>query len=132
MRLGLARGESAESEGGQTPSSDGDGPRPPSLPPKPRKKRIGEAGRASVSDEGGKRPRLFGGSLEEYVEGTGEEIPLVVRSTVRLLTTHGLHHQGVFRVSGSQLEIAAFKEAFERGAISQSPWEGGVESVVGV
>ena len=27
----------------------------------------------------------------------------------------GLHHQGVFRVSGSQVEINHFKENFERG-----------------
>lgn len=27
----------------------------------------------------------------------------------------GLHHQGVFRVSGSQVEINHFKESFERG-----------------
>jgi SLIT-ROBO Rho GTPase activating protein len=27
----------------------------------------------------------------------------------------GLHHQGIFRVSGSQVEINNFREAFERG-----------------
>jgi len=27
----------------------------------------------------------------------------------------GLHHQGLFRVSGSQLEIQNFRDAFERG-----------------
>ena len=27
----------------------------------------------------------------------------------------GMHHQGVFRVSGSQHEINEFKNAFERG-----------------
>lgn len=27
----------------------------------------------------------------------------------------GLHHQGIFRVSGSQVEINNFKDAFERG-----------------
>ena len=63
-----------------------------------------------------KRPKLFGGSLEEYVDATGEEIPLVIASSVRMLTLYGLHHQGVFRVSGSQLEINQFKDAFEKGA----------------
>lgn len=29
--------------------------------------------------------------------------------------TIGLHHQGIFRVSGSQVEINNFKDAFERG-----------------
>lgn len=27
----------------------------------------------------------------------------------------GLHHQGIFRVSGSQVEINNFKDSFERG-----------------
>ena len=49
------------------------------------------------------------------MEATGEEIPLVVASCIRLLSLQGLRHQGVFRVSGSQLEILALKEAFERG-----------------
>ena len=28
----------------------------------------------------------------------------------------GMHHQGLFRVSGSQHEISEFKQAFERGS----------------
>uniref|UniRef100_A0A1A9UQ51 SLIT-ROBO Rho GTPase-activating protein 1 n=2 Tax=Glossina TaxID=44049 RepID=A0A1A9UQ51_GLOAU len=61
------------------------------------------------------RPKLFGGSLEEYLESTGEEIPLILRSCIRVINLYGLHHQGIFRVSGSQVEISNFKEAFERG-----------------
>lgn len=61
------------------------------------------------------QPRLFGGSLEEYVDATGHEIPLVIRSCVRVINLFGLHHQGVFRVSGSQVEINNFRESFERG-----------------
>lgn len=61
------------------------------------------------------RARLFGGSLEEYVEATGEPIPLVVTSCIRVLSQYALHHQGVFRVSGSQAEINNIKEAFENG-----------------
>uniref|UniRef100_A0A183J179 Rho-GAP domain-containing protein n=1 Tax=Soboliphyme baturini TaxID=241478 RepID=A0A183J179_9BILA len=79
------------------------------VPRKPRRKRIGLAVNAEQT------PKLFGGSLEEYVEITGQEIPLIIRSCVRMLSLFGLHHQGVFRVSGSQLEINAFKEAFEKG-----------------
>lgn len=86
--------------------------RPPCLPPKPRKKRIG----ATVSNNV-KRPKLFGGSLEEYVEATGEEIPLVVTGCIRMLTLYGLHHQGIFRVSGSHTEINAFRDSFERGTV---------------
>lgn len=57
--------------------------RAPSIPAKPRKKRIG--GSAAVEQ----RPKLFGGSIEEYVEVTGQEIPLIIRSCVRMLSLHG-------------------------------------------
>ena len=49
------------------------------------------------------QPKLFGGSLEEYLESTKEDIPLVVKSCVRMINLYGLHHQGIFRVSGSQV-----------------------------
>ena len=52
------------------------------------------------------QPRLFGGSLEEYLELSGQEIPLIVRSCVRVINLYGLHHQGIFRVSGSQVRAA--------------------------
>lgn len=101
--------EDPPTPGGSSASSETGMNRPPCLPPKPRKKRIG----ATVANV--KRPKLFGGSLEEYVEATGEEIPLVVVGCIRMLTLYGLHHQGIFRVSGSHTEINAFREAFERG-----------------
>lgn len=31
-----------------------------------------------------------------------------------MLSLPGLHHQGIFRVSGSQVEINNFRESFER------------------
>lgn len=74
----------------------------------PKRKRIG---RMNVSG----RPKLFGGSLEEYIEATSEDIPLILRSCIRVINLYGLHHQGIFRVSGSQVEISNFKEWFERG-----------------
>ena len=49
------------------------------------------------------QPKLFGGSLEEYLESTKEDIPIVVKSCVRVINLYGLHHQGIFRVSGSQV-----------------------------
>ena len=49
------------------------------------------------------QPKLFGGSLEEYLELTQQDIPLVVKSCIRLINLYGLHHQGIFRVSGSQV-----------------------------
>ncbi|PIO63133.1 RhoGAP domain protein, partial [Teladorsagia circumcincta] len=76
-----------------------------------RPKRIGVAG----GDESKPRPKLFGGSLDEYVEATGEAIPLVVVSAISYLSRYSLRNQGLFRVSGSQSEINRFKEAYERG-----------------
>ncbi|KAI6215685.1 hypothetical protein M3Y94_00413500 [Aphelenchoides besseyi] len=64
-----------------------------------------------------KRPRLFGGSLEEYCQATGEKIPLVVTSCINALAKCAIHQQGVFRISGSQVEINRLKEAFEEGTI---------------
>ncbi|KAF7287489.1 SLIT-ROBO Rho GTPase-activating protein 1-like isoform X2 [Rhynchophorus ferrugineus] len=74
----------------------------------PKRKRIG---RLQLSGQ----PKLFGGSLEEYQEATNQEIPLILRSCIRVINLYGLHHQGIFRVSGSQVEINNFKEWFERG-----------------
>ncbi|KAK9310159.1 hypothetical protein QLX08_000441 [Tetragonisca angustula] len=73
-----------------------------------RRKRIG---RLQINGQ----PKLFGGSLEEYLESTNQEIPLIMKSCIRVINLYGLHHQGIFRVSGSQVEINNFREWFERG-----------------
>uniref|UniRef100_A0A8D2JH68 SLIT-ROBO Rho GTPase-activating protein 1 n=1 Tax=Varanus komodoensis TaxID=61221 RepID=A0A8D2JH68_VARKO len=44
-----------------------------------------------------------------------QAIPLVVESCIRFISRHGLQHEGVFRVSGSQVEVNDIKNAFERG-----------------
>lgn len=79
---------------------------PPSKPT--RRKRIG---RLQMNGQ----PKLFGGSLEEYLESTNQDIPIIIKSCIRVINLYGLHHQGIFRVSGSQVEINNFREAFERG-----------------
>jgi SLIT-ROBO Rho GTPase activating protein len=93
----------------------------------PKRKRIG---RMNISG----RPKLFGGSLEEYIEATGEEIPLILRSCIRIINQHGLHHQGIFRISGSQVEISNFKEWFERGEdpLSEQTDAPDINSIAGV
>ncbi|CAD6191878.1 unnamed protein product [Caenorhabditis auriculariae] len=78
---------------------------------KRRAKRIGRV----MGDDNRPRPKLFGGSLDEYVEATGEPIPLLVVSAVRYLSRFSLRNQGLFRVSGSQSEINRFKDSYERG-----------------
>lgn len=93
----------------------------------PKRKRIG---RMNISG----RPKLFGGSLEEYLEATGEDIPLIIRSCIRVINLYGLHHQGIFRVSGSQVEISNFKEWFERGEdpLSEVTDASDINSIAGV
>ncbi|XP_051932810.1 SLIT-ROBO Rho GTPase-activating protein 2 isoform X1 [Hippocampus zosterae] len=48
-------------------------------------------------------------------QNTGETIPLMVESCIRFISRHGLQHEGIFRVSGSQVEVNDIKNAFERG-----------------
>nr|XP_011416165.2 SLIT-ROBO Rho GTPase-activating protein 1 isoform X6 [Crassostrea gigas] len=100
--------------------------RPPSLPPKPKKRRIG---RSQIVGQ----PKLFGGSLEEYCEATGQEIPLVVKSCIRAINLYGMHHQGIFRIPGAQVEINEFKAEFEKGddpLVDMDPSD--INSVAGV
>lgn len=93
----------------------------------PKRKRIG---RMNMTGQ----PKLFGGSLEEYLEVTGEEIPLIMRSCIRIINLYGLHHQGIFRVSGSQVEISNFREGFERGEdpLADTTDASDINSVAGV
>ncbi|XP_015127569.1 SLIT-ROBO Rho GTPase-activating protein 1 isoform X1 [Diachasma alloeum] len=83
----------------------------PSIPSKQKQARRKRIGRLQMNGQ----PKLFGGSLEEYLETMNQEIPLIVKSCVRVINLYGLHHQGIFRVSGSQVEINNFREWFERG-----------------
>nr|CAH8830714.1 unnamed protein product [Trichobilharzia regenti] len=61
------------------------------------------------------KPKLFGGTIDEYVEATKQPIPCIILSCTRVINEFGMHQQGVFRVSGSQAEINEFKDAFENG-----------------
>ncbi|XP_045544266.1 SLIT-ROBO Rho GTPase-activating protein 1 isoform X2 [Salmo salar] len=48
-------------------------------------------------------------------QDSGQAIPRVVESCIRFINLYGLQHQGIFRVSGSQMEINDIKNSFERG-----------------
>uniref|UniRef100_A0A8D0D078 SLIT-ROBO Rho GTPase-activating protein 1 n=1 Tax=Sander lucioperca TaxID=283035 RepID=A0A8D0D078_SANLU len=69
-------------------------------------------------------------------EGTdsGQAIPRVVESCIRCINLYGLQHQGIFRVSGSQLEVNDIKNSFERGNDPLADDENGhdINSVAGV
>ncbi|CAH1784128.1 unnamed protein product [Owenia fusiformis] len=83
--------------------------RPPSLPPKPKKQR--RLGKTTIKGQ----PKLFGGSITEYTEAINQDIPPIITSCIKAINLHGMHHQGIFRVSGSVIEINDFKAAFEKG-----------------
>ena len=46
---------------------------------------------------------VFGGSLDEYFEATGEKIPLVIESCIKYIHTYGMRHQGIFRIGGAHV-----------------------------
>uniref|UniRef100_A0A8D3EEU2 SLIT-ROBO Rho GTPase-activating protein 1 n=1 Tax=Scophthalmus maximus TaxID=52904 RepID=A0A8D3EEU2_SCOMX len=53
--------------------------------------------------------------LHLTVKDSGQAIPRVVESCIRYINLYGLQHQGLFRVSGSHLEVNDIKNSFERG-----------------
>ncbi|RXN23537.1 SLIT-ROBO Rho GTPase-activating 3-like isoform X1 [Labeo rohita] len=58
--------------------------------------------------------KLFSGDMLSFIQSSGQQIPLVVESCIRFINLHGLHHEGVFRVPGSQTEVNHIRDAFER------------------
>ncbi|XP_062871913.1 rho GTPase-activating protein 4a [Trichomycterus rosablanca] len=65
----------------------------------------------------------FSGDMLSYIQASGEPIPLVVESCIRFINFRGLHHEGIFRISGSQLEVNRLRDVFEKG---DDPLEGEV------
>uniref|UniRef100_A0A8C7YHE6 Rho GTPase activating protein 4 n=1 Tax=Oryzias sinensis TaxID=183150 RepID=A0A8C7YHE6_9TELE len=63
---------------------------------------------------------------------SGQQIPVVVESCIRFINLHGLHHEGIFRVPGSQREVNLIRDAFERGEDPLSEGECDLDSVAGV
>ncbi|XP_014744069.1 PREDICTED: SLIT-ROBO Rho GTPase-activating protein 1 isoform X3 [Sturnus vulgaris] len=82
--------------------------RPPNLPPKPQKHR-------KPRPQSQCSTKLFNGDLESFIKDSGQIIPLIVESCIRFINLYGLQHQGIFRVSGSQVEVNDIKNSFERG-----------------
>ncbi|XP_038125541.1 SLIT-ROBO Rho GTPase-activating protein 3 isoform X3 [Cyprinodon tularosa] len=65
-------------------------------------------------------------------QSSGQQIPVVVESCIRFINLHGLHHEGIFRVPGSQREVNLIRDAFERGEDPLSDNECDLDSVAGV
>lgn len=51
----------------------------------------------------------------QFAAPLDHRLPVVLTSCARVIATYGLRHQGIFRVSGSQVEMQALRGAFERG-----------------
>uniref|UniRef100_A0A3Q4H4J1 SLIT-ROBO Rho GTPase-activating protein 1 n=1 Tax=Neolamprologus brichardi TaxID=32507 RepID=A0A3Q4H4J1_NEOBR len=62
-----------------------------------------------------KKALAEGKSLSQSSLDSTKAIPLLVESCIRYINLHGLQHQGIFRVSGSQVEVNDIKNSFERG-----------------
>ncbi|XP_053173480.1 rho GTPase-activating protein 4 isoform X1 [Scomber japonicus] len=76
--------------------------------------------------------KLFTTDIVSYIESSGQQIPVVVESCIRFINLHGLHHEGIFRVPGSQREVNLIRDAFERGEDPLSDSECDLDSVAGV
>ncbi|CAB1330165.1 unnamed protein product [Coregonus sp. 'balchen'] len=58
--------------------------------------------------------KLFTGDMLSFIQASGQEIPVVVESCIRFINLNGLHHEGIFRVPGSQGKVNSLRDAFER------------------
>uniref|UniRef100_A0A672NDV4 Rho GTPase activating protein 4 n=1 Tax=Sinocyclocheilus grahami TaxID=75366 RepID=A0A672NDV4_SINGR len=76
--------------------------------------------------------KLFSGDMISFIQSSGQQIPLVVESCIRFINLHGLHHEGIFRVPGSQTEVNHIRDAFERGEDPLTDSESDIDSVAGV
>ncbi|XP_063064170.1 SLIT-ROBO Rho GTPase-activating protein 3 isoform X3 [Engraulis encrasicolus] len=76
--------------------------------------------------------KLFCGDMLSFIQSSGQQIPLVVESCIRFINLHGLHHEGIFRVPGSQSEVNHIRDAFERGEDPLTDGECDMDSVAGV
>uniref|UniRef100_A0AAY4B820 Uncharacterized protein n=1 Tax=Denticeps clupeoides TaxID=299321 RepID=A0AAY4B820_9TELE len=76
--------------------------------------------------------KLFSGDILSFIQSSGQQIPLVVESCIRFINLHGLHHEGIFRVPGSQSEVNHIRDAFERGEDPLTDSECDIDSVAGV
>ncbi|XP_061627926.1 rho GTPase-activating protein 4-like isoform X7 [Phyllopteryx taeniolatus] len=77
-------------------------------------------------------PKLFSGDMLSFMQASGRQIPAVVESCIRFINLNGLHHEGIFRVSGSQVEVNKLRDAFERGGDPLAEHESDLDSVAGV
>ncbi|KAL2104281.1 hypothetical protein ACEWY4_001149 [Coilia grayii] len=76
--------------------------------------------------------KLFTGNLLSFIKASKQNIPLVMKSCIRFINLNGLHHEGIFRVPGLQLEINSLRDAFENGEDPLADGISDMDSVAGV
>ncbi|XP_041801153.1 rho GTPase-activating protein 4-like isoform X2 [Chelmon rostratus] len=76
--------------------------------------------------------KLFNGDMLSFIQASGQQIPVVVQSCICFINLNGLHHEGIFRVPGSQMEINNLRDAFERGEDPLAEQSVDLDSVAGV
>ncbi|XP_028307821.1 rho GTPase-activating protein 4-like isoform X2 [Gouania willdenowi] len=76
--------------------------------------------------------KLFNGDMLSFIQASGQQIPVVVESCIRFINLNGLHHEGIFRVPGSQTEVNTLRDAFEQGGDPLSEQWYDLDSVAGV
>ncbi|XP_040008476.1 rho GTPase-activating protein 4-like [Xiphias gladius] len=76
--------------------------------------------------------KLFTGDMLSFIQASGQQIPIVVESCIRFINLNGLHHEGIFRVPGSQMEVNNLRDAFERGEDPLAEQRYDLDSVAGV
>ncbi|XP_076027953.1 rho GTPase-activating protein 4-like isoform X1 [Genypterus blacodes] len=59
--------------------------------------------------------KLFSGDMLSFIQASGQQIPIVVKSCIRFINLNGLQHEGIFRVPGAQVEVNKLRDAFEQG-----------------
>ncbi|XP_060108319.1 rho GTPase-activating protein 4 isoform X2 [Heteronotia binoei] len=84
---------------------------------------------AAVDRELARRRRL-----QARKQGSGQAVPLVVESCIRFINLHGLQHEGIFRVPGSQAQVSEIRNAFEKGEdpLADGFMQHDLDSVAGV
>ncbi|XP_054464658.1 rho GTPase-activating protein 4a isoform X2 [Anoplopoma fimbria] len=76
--------------------------------------------------------KLFSGDMLSFIQASGQQIPIVVESCICFINQNGLHHEGIFRVPGSQIEVNNLRDAFERGEDPLAERRYDLDSVAGV
>ncbi|KAG7520250.1 rho GTPase-activating protein 4-like [Solea senegalensis] len=76
--------------------------------------------------------KLFNGDMMSFIQASGQQIPIVVESCICFINLNGLHHEGIFRVPGSQTEVNNLRDAFERGQDPLAEQTYDMDSVAGV